>query len=157
MRRHEYLLVLNAGRMPLTASDASVRQPTSADADALAQLMLDAYLGTIDYDGEMLEDAREEVVGYFARSPMPDCSWLNLADGVPVSSSLVSGWADRGCPIVSYVMTAPAWKGQGLASDLLARSLVSLAEAGHREVRAVITEGNVPSETIFARAGFRRV
>ena len=157
MRRHEYVLALNAGRTPLAASDASVGQPTPADAEALAQLMLDAYHGTIDYEGETLEDTREEVAGYFAASPLLDCSWLSLAEGVPVSASLVSMWGDRGYPIVSYVMTAPAWKGKGLASDLLSRSLASLADAGYREVRAVITEGNAPSETIFGRAGFRRV
>jgi len=157
MRRYEYVLDFGVRLSSGPPADPSVRPPVREDADLLAELMLDAYLDTIDYEGETLEDARREVGGYLAGSPLLHCSWLRLADDHPVSASLVSLWGERGCPIVSYVMTAAALKGRGLASDLLARSLVSLAEAGHGEVRAVITEGNVPSETIFARAGFRRV
>jgi len=155
--RHEYVLALDAPLTPPAAPDAVIRQPTLADAETLAELMLDAYLDTIDYEGESLEDARVEVAGYLEGSPLLECSWLANADHRPVSASLVSFWEARDCPAVSYVMTASAWKGRGLASDLLARSLASLAEAGYREVRAAITEGNVPSETIFTRAGFRRV
>jgi len=157
VRRYEYVLALSSATPPSAVEDASVRQPLPTDADALAELMFDAYLGTIDYEGETLEDARQEVAGYFARAPMLECSWLRLVDDVPVSVSLVSLWDERGCAIVSYVMTAGARKGEGFASELLGRSLASLADAGHGEVRAAITEGNVPSEAIFARAGFRRV
>jgi RimJ/RimL family protein N-acetyltransferase len=156
VQRYEYVLALSS-IAPCAVEDASIRQPLPTDAEALAELMLDAYLGTIDDEGETLEDARQEVARYFAGAAMLDCSWLRLADDLPVSASLVSQWADRGCAIVSYVMTTAAWKGEGFASELLGRSLASLAEAGHGEVRAAITEGNVPSETIFARAGFRRV
>jgi len=157
MRRHEYVLDLHAQTGPAGATGVAVRLPTPADAEALAELMLDAYLDTIDYEGENLEDARVEVAGYLEGSPLLECSWLANADHGPVSASLVSFWGARDCPVVSYVMTAAAWKGRGLASDLLARSLASLAKGGYREVRAAITEGNVPSETIFTRAGFRRV
>lgn len=87
----------------------------------------------------------------------PDTRRVGDADDRLVSASLVGMWPDRGCPIVSYVMTAADRKKRGLASLLLARSLKTLADAGHPEVRAVITEGNAPSETLFARAGFRRV
>ncbi len=123
----------------------------------LAELMLDAYLDTIDYEGESLEDARVEVAGYLGGSSLLECSWLAIEDGRPVSASLVSFWAKGGCPVVSYVMTASSWKSRGLASAVIAHSLAALARAGYREVRAWITDGNVPSETIFARAGFRRV
>lgn len=135
--------------------DASVRHPVAEDAEALAGLMLDAYLGTIDYEGEGIEEARDEVAGYLDGKPLLELSWLRLADATPVSACLVA-WSRYGCPIVSYVMTAPHRKSTGLASDLLARSLASLAEAGHGEVLAVITEGNTPSETVFRKAGFRR-
>jgi L-amino acid N-acyltransferase YncA len=54
-------------------------------------------------------------------------------------------------------MTAPDWKSRGLATELLEQSLASLAETGPTELRAVITEGNLPSEAVFRRAGFRRV
>jgi RimJ/RimL family protein N-acetyltransferase len=156
VRRHEYVRALD----DLVASapdDPAVRHPTPDDAEPLAGLMLDAYLHTIDYEGETVVEAREEVGRYFAGTPMLECSWLRLDGDAAISALLVSDWADRGCPIVSYVMTASAWKGKGLASDLLARALASLGATGRAEVRAVVTEGNVASEAVFAKAGFRRV
>lgn len=154
--RHEYLCELHAPVAPAPRND-SIRHPTPADAEALAQLMLDAYLGTMDYEGETIDEARDEVARYFAGRPLLEHSRLRIADGEPVSACLVSHWGERACPIVSYVMTAPAWKSRGLAAELLGQSLASLAESGHAEVRAVITEGNLPSEAVFRRAGFRRV
>jgi RimJ/RimL family protein N-acetyltransferase len=134
-----------------------VSHPTPVDAELLARLMLDAYLGTIDYEGETIVEARDEVARYFAGTPLLEHSWLHVVDGPPVSVCLVSHWGERGCPIVSYVMTAPDWKSRGLATELLEQSLASLAETGPTELRAVITEGNLPSEAVFRRAGFRRV
>jgi hypothetical protein len=153
-RRHEYVLQLRGDEAGL-AGDASVRHPVPEDAEALAVLMLDAYRGTIDYDDEGLDEARDEVSRYLAGRPLFECSWVRIDAEVPVSACLV-GWSLRECPIVSYVMTAARAKSSGFASDLLARSLASLAGTGQREVCAWITEGNVPSEIVFARAGFRR-
>jgi RimJ/RimL family protein N-acetyltransferase len=154
--RHEYLLELQ-GTIASPPENASTRHPTSDDTEALAQLMPDAYLDTIDYEGETIVESREEVARYFAGTPLLDHSWLRVTDRRPVAACLVSLWAERDCPIVSYVVTAPAWKGKGLASDLLARSIGWLAAAGQRELRAVVTEGNLPSEAVFRKAGFRRV
>jgi len=154
--RHEYLHELHVSAAP-APEDESMRHPTPLDAEALAQLMLDAYLGTIDYEEETIVEARDEVARYFTGTPLLEHSRLRIADGEPVSACLVSHWGERGCPIVSYVMTAPAWKSRGLAAELLGQSLASLAAAGRTKVRAVITEGNVPSEAVFGRAGFRRV
>ncbi len=154
--RLEYLHELHVAAAPAREDD-SMRHPTPVDADALAELMLDAYLGTIDYEGETIVEARDEVARYLAGTPLLEHSRLRIADGEPVAACLVSHWGERGCPIVSYVMTAPAWKSRGLAAELLGQSLASLAGAGHTEVRAVITEGNLPSEAVFRRAGFRRV
>lgn len=155
--RHEYVLALDVAttrRRPVV--EGVVRHPTEGDAEGLARLMLDAYRGTIDDDGETIVEAREEVVRYLAGKPLLEHSWLRPEDDDPVSACLVA-WSTRECPMVSYVMTAPAWKSRGLASTLLALSVLSLADAGHDEVRCWITEGNVPSETVFGRAGFRRV
>jgi len=49
MRRHEYVLALDAPLTRTAAPDNVIRQPTPADAETLAELMLDAYLDTIDY------------------------------------------------------------------------------------------------------------
>ena len=65
--RHEIDLVGAGIDQP---SWAPVRRLTIADRDALAQLLLDAYVGTIDYEGETLAEAGEEVGAWLAGSPL---------------------------------------------------------------------------------------
>lgn len=133
-----------------------VRPPAPSDSPALAQLMLDGYRGTIDYEGEELEDAVEAVYDYFDSNPMLDHSYI-LAAGDRVRSAVLLMRRSSGEPMVSYVMTAPKAKGQGLAADLLELSLAGLVAAGESSVCAYITDGNTPSERLFKRAGFVEV
>ena len=131
------------------------RRPIISDRSELARLMIDAYTGTIDYDGETVEDALKEVDGYFAGKsglPLLAASWICLQESEMAGALLVSIWQDA--PLIAYVMTAAAVKSQGLASAMLARSLADLTVQGYREVVAFITEGNLPSEALFRRAGF---
>ncbi len=134
-----------------------LRNPTPADLSALAALMIDSYMGTIDYDGETLEDALGEIQAYFngaSGEPLLDASWLCFDGETLASAILISLW--EGHPLVAYVMTAAAYKGQGLGRALLAQSLKTFQAQGHSQIRAVITEGNTPSEILFQRAGFVR-
>lgn len=119
---------------------------------------MDAYRGTIDYDGETIEDAREEVGRFLDGAhgpPMLAYSWLYSTGETIVAACLVARWEER--PLISYVMTRAAWKKQGLGTSLLRQTLQSMAGAGHEGVRAMITEGNTPSEVIFRRTGFVRL
>jgi RimJ/RimL family protein N-acetyltransferase len=132
-----------------------------SDAEAVARLMLDAYRGTIDSEGEDLDGARAEVASFLiageSSSPRLAESFLVRSGEELVSACLVANWPRRGCPIVSYVLTAPAAKRQGMGSVALAASIEALAASGESEVRAIITEGNEPSERLFARFGFLRL
>jgi RimJ/RimL family protein N-acetyltransferase len=161
MARHEYRLDLRAYHPPAAHGGASGARPLAPeDAEGLAALMIDAYAGTIDSDGETLDDARAEVASYFAGrsgAPLLDASRLLPADGAVTAACLVSLWDARRCPLVAYLMTGAASKGRGLAGRLLHQSLAALAAAGYPEARAVVTEGNTPSERLLTRAGFERV
>ncbi len=131
------------------------------DLEAVAMLMLDAYRGTIDSEGEDLDGARAEVRSFLETSGvgtarLAESFLARDADGL-VAACLVAGWPSRGCPIVSYVITRPDAKGTGLGGAVLGAAVEALAAAGESEVRAIITEGNVPSERLFARLGFVRV
>jgi hypothetical protein len=57
-RRH---LVASCTSISLDPSMPPVRPPTVADRGRLAELMLDAYRGTIDYEGETIVEAVAEV------------------------------------------------------------------------------------------------
>jgi ribosomal protein S18 acetylase RimI-like enzyme len=134
-----------------------MRPPTPADTEALAALMLDAYAGTIDSDGdETLDDARTEVEGYFAGGagdPLVEHSRVAEAGGELIGACLVSRHED--VPLVAYSYTAAAHKGRGVARSLLAACLDSLAAAGEREVRLFVTPGNEPAERLYEDLGFR--
>lgn len=158
--RNEYRLDLS-GPLPACPEPGpgfNLRRPTEADAEALAELMLEAYRGTIDYDGETLEDARREIRAYFEGGygkPLPQLSWIVFAREQPVAAGLISLWVEQ--PLVSWVMTRARWKGKGLGSLALYKMLESLQAEGYAEVRAVITAGNLPSEQLFRKAGFHPV
>lgn len=162
-RRHEYRLDLRnlSERVrPTRIPGARVRADLAINRYTLSKLMLNAYRGTIDYDGETIDEARAEIDRYLddqELTPLLNRSWLFYADGHLVSACLVSWWPRRQCPIVAYVLTDPEWKHRGIAAELLQEVIHSLGLQDFRELRAVITEGNIPSERLFARAGFRRI
>lgn len=132
-----------------------LRVPSLDDRDQLASLMLDAYIGTIDYEGEDLDDAGGEVDRYLAAEAYLAASRVVERDGVIQSGVLLGMIA--GLPMVGYVMTRAAVKNTGLASVLVDAAAAATWDHGHRDLRAFITAGNTPSERLFMRAGFQVV
>lgn len=137
-----------------------LRRPALDDAEALGALFLDAYDGTIDHEGEDLAASVAEVRGFFdgrTGRPITECSVVAWEGSTPVGASMV-GWLERrGCPFVAYVVTASAAKRQGVGRLVLGESVRRVARAGHKEIRAFITEGNTASEALFASMGFERL
>jgi hypothetical protein len=123
--------------------------------------MLESYRGTVDYEGETLPQAVQEVASFFsplAEDPaLPQFSVLLTSGTTAVCACLVKDWRRRACPLIGYIMCHPEWKRLGLATFALAESLRTLRLSGFSEVRAVITEGNEASEKLFLRAGFARL
>lgn len=160
-KRHEYSLDLDHYRVAtpnIQLAGAMLRAVTIADSEALAELMIDAYSGTIDYDDETLDDARAEMTRYFSGAygpPMLDCSWVIEVDDQVIAACLAAFWVDQ--PLISYVMTRADMKGRGLAAAVLTATLNSLYGEAHSSVTAIISEGNTPSERLHQRAGFTRV
>lgn len=125
---------------------------TPDDLHPLAQLMLDAYRGTIDSEDETLQDAVDEVSSYFDDAPLLDHSFQVKAEGGrPISAVLVSQQDEDA--FIGYVITDPDHKGRGLATEVTSRALSSLQSAGYRRVVLYITEGNMPSERVFRGLG----
>jgi len=163
-KRYEYVLDLSdfdQHRPSVTVAHLQLRAAQPTDANALAELMLEAYRGTIDYEGEALEDAMGEVQGYLAGEhggrPLLNVSRLAFAGPLLVGACLAGDWDERQRPLIAYVMTRSEWKNLGVGRQVLWTVLQALHERGHSEVRAVITEGNTPSERLFGRMGFQRV
>ncbi len=152
-----YRLALPAPLTMLTKhpTGGALRFPNVEETEPLAELMLDAYRNTTDFEGETTDDALSEVERYFAGrngEPLLDCSWVYESSGALLSACLVS--MHEGAPLIAYILTMSPWKGRGLGSFLLRQSLLSLQDAHFAEVRAFITNGNLPSEGLFTRFGF---
>jgi RimJ/RimL family protein N-acetyltransferase len=162
-RRFEYVLELKSFSSPAAPdpfAEATWRNPSAADKQILADLMLASYRGSIDDDGETIEDAMKEVESYYSgllNQSWLQYSWLIFLDNELACACLVDFWIERNVPLVAFIMTAPRWKGKHLATAALLCSLQKLVDKNHTEVRAVITEGNIPSEKIFTRIGFKRL
>ena len=132
------------------------RNPTPDDLPGLAELMLSAYEGTIDYGGETLDEATDEVRSYFegkSGEPLLDCSFVALDLDAPVSASLVSLW--EGGPLLAYTYTGKLWKGQGLATGLVQLSINALHARDHQSLALWVTDGNTPAEHVYAVLGFQ--
>ena len=157
MIRHEYLLSRAAYRPSQreVPEDLEVRTPTLEDRMALADLMMSAYVGTIDYDGETHDQAVEEVDGALTDEALLLESRVAERDGT-IHSAVLASLVD-GDAFIGYLMTRADDKNTGLASALLDQSIEAIWAAGYDRVRCFITEGNRPSENIFTRAGFEVV
>jgi ribosomal protein S18 acetylase RimI-like enzyme len=138
------------------AHDPQARPPTPADADALGALMLDAYRGTLDDEGETLADAcaiARELFAGGSGALMWAVSEVTEREGRLVAATLVTLW--QGLPLVAHMVTAPAFQRLGLARAGLVRAINRLAAGQEAAVRLVVTQGNTPAEALYESLGFR--
>jgi GNAT superfamily N-acetyltransferase len=134
-----------------------LRTVTDADDGALATLMEQAYAGTVDEQLGGNSDGAVEIADWRAATPLAEVSVVVIdADNRVVSASLCSGSWD-GEVWISYVITDPAWKGQGLGTAVVAESVRQLRQRAEVDVFAGVTDGNVPSERLLAAVGFEHV
>ena len=150
MTKVRYEIDLAALR-PVDPLAGAVRNVGPDDVAALAQLMLDAYRGTIDYDDETYEDAVAEVQSFFENDPALAHSYVVELDGTVASAVLVSMLDDD--PFIGYVMTHPDHKGVHIGRRVVHHALSHAKSAGHRRAVFYITAGNHPSEALFASLG----
>jgi L-amino acid N-acyltransferase YncA len=150
--RSEYRLKpLDPFALPPARVDARLVQ--TSDRDALAPFVLDSYRGTVDDEGETLDDSFLAVDAWFAAIEWPH-SFVLEDDGQLVAASFVV--VVEGVRYIDPVLVAASRKGRGLGTAMVSRSLHSLAADDVTEVGAAITDGNVPSVRLFARLGFVR-
>ncbi len=155
MTRRRFVLAAPVQRHAV-ADDPGARAPMVADADGLARAMLDAYRGTIDDEGETIDDARELVRQLF-EGEFGALDWaaseVITRDGQLVSATLLTRWQER--PFVAFMLTVPGHQRQGLARAGLLRAVNRLAAAGETVLRLVVTQGNTRAEAVYESLGLR--
>jgi RimJ/RimL family protein N-acetyltransferase len=142
----------------LPPSDPLARGVVSGDAAALAELMFDAYRGTVDDEGEGPEGARAEIASLFAGQYGPfdfGASEVVVRDGRIVAATLVTQY--QGLAMVAFTMTAPPWQRRGLARAGLIRTMARLLAAGRDRVDLAVTETNTPARRLYDSLGFEVV
>jgi GNAT superfamily N-acetyltransferase len=133
-----------------------LRPPEPAAREALSELMLTGYQGTVDDEGEDLAASVAAMGEFFDRPrPTPECSVVAWSGTTAVGGCFVAADPARGTPFVAYIVTRPDWKRKGVGRLLLVESLRRVARAGHLQVGAYITVGNAPSEALFEGVGFK--
>ena len=133
-----------------------VRCPLPTDQPALAQLMLDAYRGTVDDEGETLAQALIEVERTFDGGYgvfMPQCSKMVEYGARAASATLVTRWG--GWPLVAFAMTAPDYRRQGLARACLVNTMQDLMDSGETRLNLVVTAQNTPAFLLYRTLGFQ--
>lgn len=136
---------------PVGSLDAAVRNVGPDDLEGLAQLMLDAYQGTIDYEDETYDDAVTEVRSFLESSPALEHSYVIELEGMLVAAVLVSIY--DGDLFIGYVMTHPDHRRAHIGRRLVHHTLSRAHADGFRKAVFYITRGNGPSEALFASLG----
>jgi ribosomal protein S18 acetylase RimI-like enzyme len=138
------------------APSAGVRAVHASDEQALGPLMYCAYLGTVDYEGETEDQAEAEIRKTFAGGYGPfdaNSSRLYEKDARILSATLITRWQDR--PFVTYSITHPDAKNQGLARACMRSAMEALYEAGERALWLAVTLANEPAVALYTSLGFQ--
>ena len=159
--RSEYRLTLlpadfeSAPSPTMTSTTAhEIRLVDVTDREQLAVVLLAAYRGSVDDEGETEDDALDAIDEYFDLM-LPQHSFVAVeADRVIAMSFVVTV---RDVHYIDPAATTASAKGRGVGTAAVMASLRSLANADVAEVGAVITDGNAASEALFAKLGFVRV
>jgi hypothetical protein len=57
-------------------------------------------------------------------------------------------------PLLTFSLTHPRRARRGMAACLIRTAARALVSAGHRELRLVVTDGNVPAQRLYRKLGF---
>jgi GNAT superfamily N-acetyltransferase len=131
------------------------RLPTSADAQPLAALMLEAYRGTVDDHGQDLSYTFREMRRMFANQYgpfLPHCSRVVEREARIVCATLLTRWQGR--PFLLYTMTAPDCKRQGLARASLVNAMNAVLDHEGTALGLIVTPGNTGARALYESLGF---
>lgn len=135
---------------------AGLRPLAEADHAALASLLFDAYLGTVDQEEDTLEQAQIEIHKTVAGDHgvfLPACCRVVERSGALLSAALLTRF--RGRPFIAFVITSPAHKSRGLARACVVAAMGALQAMGEQEVHLVVTLANAPAMHLYQSLGFQ--
>jgi predicted GNAT family acetyltransferase len=138
------------------ALDSDLTIVSNEATSALARLMDVSYRGTIDYEGETLEQCEAEIRGTIEGKYgqfLSEASFCVLTDDKIVSACLITLWKNQ--PLIAFSMTDPEFQGQGLAKKLILNSMNVLAHNAYKVLYLVVTNGNTAAQNLYRKIGFK--
>ena len=153
--KNRYVMQLDL-RARLAQPAHAAHNPRPEERERLAHLMLAAYRGAADDEGETIAEALQEVDSVLVsadRPFIPDASFVIEVDATLASASLVSLF--RGAPLVTHIMTHPRYKRRGLGISALLSSANALREQGWSSVSLYVTDSNEPALALYRKLGFQ--
>ena len=136
----------------------SYRNVSEKDIDSLGVLMLESYRGTIDYEGETLEDAILEIRSTFDGkygTLLKQCSFIVEENKKIISACIITWSEEMKLPLLTFSMTHPDFKNKGIATFLLKKSINVLLTKGYRELYLIVTKDNIAARHLYEKIGFR--
>lgn len=128
------------------------------DSSLLAYLMDAAYQGTIDHEGETIEQCEQEMLqtinGRYGTF-VPEASKMIVIDGVAAAACLVTLWQGR--PLIAFSMTSPLYQRRGLSRSLIEQAISALHALGEKVLYLVVTDGNTSAQELYRKIGFKEL
>lgn len=128
--------------------------------EELAPLMLAAYRGTPDDEGETLQDTvevlRSAMDGGFG-TWIPEASFVGTDGNGHQLGAVLTAREEDGTPFVAFVFTHPDHAGHGVASALLDHVSTTLAAVGQSELRLWVSTANERALRLYRHLGFVEV
>ena len=133
----------------------SIRPATAADMAAVAELWHEgwhsAHAGHVPAG---LTDLRT-LAAFHARTPPRVGDTSVSVTEVEGAEGAVTGFVMVVGDEVEQVFVAPAWRGTGVAADLLAEAERRIAAAGHDEAWLAVVAGNARARRFYDKRGWR--
>ncbi|MFN2465702.1 MAG: GNAT family N-acetyltransferase [Candidatus Dormibacteria bacterium] len=143
--------------------DPTIRPVRASEVGWLGPLLLDAYRGTVDDEGETPEQATaavEEIAAGENGPLLEEASFVAERDGSIVGASLIIHFTPPGLaapvPLVAQLFVAPPAQRNGVGRRLLMHSIDALAAAGYTELSLGVAEGNHRAIKFYEELGFAR-
>lgn len=126
--------------------------------DEISSCFLDAYMDTVDYEGEDLEQTKEEIrrvyEGYYGPL-MKDASFIYL-EGDTVYAGLLT-CLYRGEPHITYTFTRKSRQRLGYATQIIGLASQKLYELGYHSLFLYVTLENTHAYRLYESLGFQEV
>lgn len=140
-------------------SNLDIRPVDREQIRTIAEIMLDSYIDTPEYEGETLEDTIKEISmvfrGYYGKF-LTDASFLAYdEDGDMVSGLFVCEFKNE--PTLTYLFTRKNSQGLGYASALIQTAQTALLSMGYHRIYLYVSKSNRAACQLYKNQGFVQI